>query len=56
MQRNWFLGDLLGQLFDRPGHVRGKDDARSITDLCEALLSTEGEVSGYRLAGNFALG
>ena len=50
MQRNWFLGDLLGQLFDRPGHVRGKDDARSITDLCEALLSTEGEVSGYRLA------
>ena len=50
MQRNWFLGDLLGQLFDRHGHVRGKDDARSITDLCEALLSTEGEVSGYRLA------
>lgn len=50
MQRNWFLGDLLNQLLDRPGKGRGKDDKRSITELCEALLSAEGEVSGFRLA------
>ncbi|WP_294229600.1 malonyl-CoA decarboxylase [uncultured Shimia sp.] len=50
MQRNWFLGDLLTQLFDRPGQMRGKDDPRSITDLCDALLSAEGEVSGFKLA------
>ncbi len=50
MQRNWFLGDLLDQLFDRPGKMRGKDDKRSITELCEALLSAEGEVSGFTLA------
>ncbi|MFY0617676.1 malonyl-CoA decarboxylase [Shimia sp.] len=50
MQRNWFLGDLLAQLFDRPDQIRGKDDDRSITQLCEALLSAEGEVSGFKLA------
>ncbi|WP_170477456.1 malonyl-CoA decarboxylase domain-containing protein [Ruegeria arenilitoris] len=50
MQRNWFLGDLLDQLFDRPGKKRGKDDKRSISELCEALLSAEGEVSGFVLA------
>lgn len=50
MQRNWFLGDLLSQLFDRPGQMRSKDDTRSITELCEALLSAEGEVSGFKLA------
>ncbi len=50
MQRNWFLGDLLNQLFDRPGKKRGNDDYRSIAELCEALLSAEGEVSGFTLA------
>ncbi|MEM6566482.1 MAG: malonyl-CoA decarboxylase [Pseudomonadota bacterium] len=50
MQRNWFLGDLLNQLFDHPGKRRGKDDKRSIEELCEALLSAEGEVSGFTLA------
>ncbi|WP_299984853.1 malonyl-CoA decarboxylase [uncultured Ruegeria sp.] len=50
MQRNWFLGDLLNQLLDRPGKRRGKDDKRSIAELCEALLSAEGEVSGFMLA------
>ena len=50
MQRNWFLGDLLTQLLARPGQMRGKDDKRSITALCEALLSAEGEVSGFALA------
>ncbi|NOD75899.1 MULTISPECIES: malonyl-CoA decarboxylase [unclassified Ruegeria] len=50
MQRNWFLGDLLNQLLDRPGKRRGRDDKRSIVELCEALLSAEGEVSGFTLA------
>ncbi|WP_299948596.1 malonyl-CoA decarboxylase family protein [uncultured Ruegeria sp.] len=50
MQRNWFLGDLLNQLLDRPGKRRGKDDKRTIAELCEALLSAEGEVSGFMLA------
>ncbi|WP_170336388.1 malonyl-CoA decarboxylase domain-containing protein [Ruegeria arenilitoris] len=50
MQRNWFLGDLLNQLFDRPGKKRGNNDNRSIAELCEALLSAEGEVSGFTLA------
>ncbi|WP_171097052.1 malonyl-CoA decarboxylase domain-containing protein [Ruegeria sp. HKCCD7255] len=50
MQRNWFLGDLLNQLLDRPDKRRGKDDKRSIAELCEALLSAEGEVSGFTLA------
>ncbi|WP_424831509.1 malonyl-CoA decarboxylase domain-containing protein [Ruegeria sp.] len=50
MQRNWFLGDLLSQLLDRPGNRRGKEDKRSIAELCEALLSAEGEVSGFMLA------
>lgn len=50
MRRTAFLGDLLSQLFDRPGQRRGKEDQRSIEALCEALLSAEGEVSGFRLA------
>ena len=50
MQRNRFLGDLLSQLFDRRGLMRGRDDARDIFQLCEALLSAEGEVSGLGLA------
>jgi malonyl-CoA decarboxylase len=50
MQRNRFLGDVLSQLFDRRGLMRGRDDARDIFQLCEALLSAEGEVSGLRLA------
>lgn len=50
MQRNRFLGDLLSQLFDRRSLMRGKDDKRDIYELCAALLSAEGEVSGLRLA------
>lgn len=50
MQRNRFLGDMLAHLFDRPNRTRGKSDNRDIIALCEALLSAEGEVSGYRLA------
>lgn len=50
MQRNHFLGDLLTTLFDRRNLLRGKDDTRDIYQLCEALMSAEGEVSGFRLA------
>ncbi|MEM7295807.1 MAG: malonyl-CoA decarboxylase family protein [Pseudomonadota bacterium] len=51
MAQNWFLGDLLTQVFDvRPGRMRGVTDKRSLVELTEALLSAEGEVSGYRLA------
>lgn len=50
MQRNRFLGDLLSQLFDRSGVMRGKDDKRDIYELCAALLSAEGEVSGLQIA------
>lgn len=50
MQRNRFLGDLLSQLFDRSGVMRGKDDTRDIYELCAALLSAEGEVSGLQIA------
>ncbi len=50
MRRNRFLGDILSQLFDRRGLMRGKDDTRDIFELCSALMSSEGEVSGLRLA------
>lgn len=51
MQRNWFLGELLAQLFQRRAVLfLSKDDNRSIIELCDALLSEEGEVWGYRLA------
>ncbi|MCC1494320.1 malonyl-CoA decarboxylase domain-containing protein [Cognatishimia sp. F0-27] len=50
MRRNRVFGDLLSQLFERTGQFRGQDDRRSLPELCEALLSAEGEVSGYSLA------
>lgn len=50
MQRNRFLGDILSTLFDRRA-ADGKDNEdRDIFELCRALLSAEGEVSGLRLA------
>jgi len=50
VRRNWVFGDLLSQLVERTGQVWGNDDTRSLKDLCEAILSAEGEVSGYKLA------
>lgn len=50
MQRNRFLGDMLSTLFDRRVRLRGTDDKRDIFELCDALLSAEGEVSGLKLA------
>jgi len=50
VQRNRFLADMLSTLFDRSERLRGKSDARDIQDLCRALLSTEGVISGQALA------
>ena len=50
VQRNRFLTDMLSTLFDRSQRLRGKSDARDIEDLCRALISTEGVISGQALA------
>lgn len=50
MQRNRFLGDVLSTLFDYRASISGVTDKRDIFELCRALLSEEGEVSGLRLA------
>ncbi|MEP2889805.1 malonyl-CoA decarboxylase domain-containing protein [Tateyamaria sp.] len=50
MQRNRFLGDILSTLFDRSETIPRTDDTRDIFDLCRALLSNEGNVSGLSLA------
>lgn len=52
MQRNRFLTDMLSTLFDRRSAFIKGSDRRSIQDLCRALLSEEGEVSGQKLATN----
>ena len=48
--RNRFLSDMLSTLFDRSDRARSKGDDRDIYALCNALLSTEGDVSGQTLA------
>ncbi len=50
MQRNRFLTDMLSTLFDRRSVWSKEDDARDIHQLCRALLSKEGDVSGQKLA------
>lgn len=50
VQRNRFLTDMLSTLFDRSDRLRGNSDARDIQELCLALLSTEGDISGQALA------
>ncbi len=50
MRRSSVFGDLLAQIFERSGQLRSHDDTRTLTELSEALLSAEGEVSGYKLA------
>lgn len=50
MQRNRFLSDILSTLFDRSGTRLADNDKRDIFELCRALLSEEGEVSGQKLA------
>ena len=50
MQRNRFLPDMLSTLFDRRKADATDDDPRDMDQLCYALLSEEGEVSGQKLA------
>jgi len=50
MQRNRFLTDMLSTLFDRRSAWSKQDDDRDIQQLCRALLSKEGDVSGQKLA------
>ena len=50
MRRNWVFSDLLPRIFERSANSMKDGDARSMKELCQALLSEEGEVSGYTLA------
>ncbi len=50
MQRNRFLSDILSTLFDRRNATIKAYDKRDIYQLCHALLSEEGDVSGQTLA------
>ncbi|MEM9230330.1 MAG: malonyl-CoA decarboxylase [Pseudomonadota bacterium] len=50
MSQASFLGDLLTTLFERRRPLTQEVDARPLTEMCEALLAAEGEVSGMTLA------
>ncbi|MGJ8610181.1 MAG: malonyl-CoA decarboxylase domain-containing protein [Octadecabacter sp.] len=50
MQPNRFLTDMMSNLFDRRRASRKDDDPRDIKELCYALLSREGDISGQKLA------
>jgi malonyl-CoA decarboxylase len=49
LNRSGFFYDILSTLFERPTIARVKADGRLITALCEALIASEGEVSGYNM-------
>ena len=52
MMRRTILGDLLSVLFERD-RLSGLDrDKRDIYELCRALISVEGDVSGHKLAAS----
>jgi malonyl-CoA decarboxylase len=44
------LADLLSTLFDRRYVFMGKRDERPLTELCNALMSSQGDVSGAVIA------
>ncbi len=44
------LADLLSTLFDRRYVFMGKQDERPLTELCNALMSSQGDVSGAAIA------
>ncbi|MTH79901.1 decarboxylase [Paracoccus aestuariivivens] len=45
-----FFSDLMSTLFERRPSAPAGASQRPVTELCEALLSSQGEVSGVRLA------
>jgi len=51
MARAWALGDLLATLFERRPAAQAAARAGPLPELCRALLSGRGEVSGMKLAG-----
>jgi len=50
MSRMSFFQDLLTSVFNRDNTDALENDARSLEELCDALLSERGEVSGNRIA------
>lgn len=50
MARAWALGDLLATLFERRPAAHVAKGGEPLPDLCRALLSGRGEVSGMKLA------
>ena len=50
MSRSRFLSDLLGTIFERRPAAMADSDKRSVEELCQALLTEAGEVSGLQLA------
>jgi malonyl-CoA decarboxylase len=50
MGRSWALGDLLSTLFERRAAPGGTVSDTPLPDLCRALMSGRGEVSGMKLA------
>lgn len=50
MSRTSFLQDMLFSVFDRQEAGEPLRDGRSISSLCESLLTERGEVSGNRLS------
>lgn len=50
MGRSWALGDLLSTLFERRAPTGAASGDAPLPDLCRALMSGRGEVSGMKLA------
>lgn len=50
MSRISYLQDVLSSVFERGRIFRGGHDKRNILDLCDAIFSEKGEVSGSKLA------
>lgn len=50
MSRNWALGDLLSTLFERRAGDAVAAGTAPLPQMCRALLSGRGEVSGMKLA------
>ena len=50
MSRISYLQDVLSSVFERGRIFRGSDDKRNIIELCDAIFSEKGEVSGSKLA------
>ncbi len=50
MNRSRFLPDILGSIFERRYSAMAAFDKRSIEEMCEALMTGAGEVSGLKVA------